>query len=79
MDAIQRAVAAAYGVTIIDILSPRRGRALEARKVAMWLSRRIIGCSYPALGRAFDRDHSTVLRGVREVDRAFREIPVASR
>jgi hypothetical protein len=67
--AIQNEVASAYGLTVMDLLSPRRGVALKARQEAMWWARRQTGASYPALGRAFDRDHSTVLYNVRLVER----------
>ncbi len=76
---IQGIVAKAYGVSRLDILSHRRGRALEARKQAMWIARRVTGLSYPALGRAFDRVHTTVLSNVRSVERAGRESLPAAR
>ena len=69
--AIQHTIAVACGVTVTDILSPRRGRALEARKLAMWLARRITRHSYPALGRAFNRDHTVVMRDVLAIERAI--------
>ncbi len=76
---IQGIVAKAYGVSRLDIISHRRGRALEARKRAMWIARRLTGLSYPALGRAFDRSHTTVLHNVRSGDQAGWGMPPAAR
>lgn len=59
------AVAAAAGITSREILSERRERrAVQARHAAMWLAREMSGYSYPAIGRAFRRDHTSVLYGV---------------
>jgi len=39
----------------------------EARKVAFFLTRALTSLSYPEMGRAFNRDHTTVIVGVRKV------------
>ena len=46
------------------------------RMATMWVCRELTGCSYPELGRAFYRDHATIINGVRkaEVDPAVQEI-----
>jgi len=67
--ALQQSVATHYGYTLEELLGPRRNRTLaKARHVAMLLARQQ-GLSYPELGRAFRRDHSTVISGVRSVRR----------
>lgn len=61
-------VAEFYGVTVAEILSPRRERRLsEPRHVAMWCAARLTGQSLPQLARAFRRDHTTIMYAVREV------------
>lgn len=65
--AIIAATAAECGVTEAQILSSQRQFAL-ARQVAMYLARRLTPASLPAIGRAFRRDHSTVLHAVRLIE-----------
>ena len=80
-------VSGAFGVSARDIVSPRRSaECLQARWAVYLLARELTTKSYPAIGRAIgDRDHSTVLEGVRraqkcaEESEAFRELVAASR
>jgi chromosomal replication initiator protein len=67
---IQRLVCARFGVTMLDLLSQRRHRAVaRPRQAAMWLCRHTTKFSLPQIGQAFgDRDHTTVLHAVRMVD-----------
>jgi chromosomal replication initiator protein len=64
---IQKLVAAAFGVTVCDLLSDRRRQAAQ-RQVAMWLCRHTTPCSLPTIGRAFSRDHTTVEYAIKRVD-----------
>ena len=61
--AIQRHVAAHYGVEVDNLVSPRRTRDLvRPRHVAMWLCRQLTRSSPAAIGRRFgDRDRKTVV------------------
>lgn len=62
-------VAALYGVDVEAIFSRARTKTVaEARLVAMWAARLRLGWSFPELGRAFERDHTTVLANCHEVD-----------
>ncbi|GEM_PF-6987605 len=62
------AVARTFGVSVDDLLEPSRQRRFtQARNVAYWLARELTGLSYPALGRAFGRHHTSVLSGYRRV------------
>ena len=46
----------------------RHHKVVQARQVAMYLCRQLLGISYPALGRVFGgKDHSTVLYGVNKI------------
>lgn len=66
MRAIARAVCAEWGVTLAELLSPRRDAGLvEARHAAWYLARHLNQASLPAIGRTFRRDHTTVLTGIR--------------
>jgi len=55
------------GVPILDLLSKRRLNADE-RHIAMYLSVRLLGCSYPEVGRAFGRDHTSVMYAVKKLE-----------
>lgn len=68
VDRIVANAADLYGVAVADILSPSRDRRVtNARQAACWLLRGH-GMSLPAIGRALDRDHTTVLYAVRRID-----------
>lgn len=67
---IQHRVAVAYGLDLRMLLSERRARHLaRPRQVAMWLCARLLpGLSLPQIGRAFRRDHTTVLHAIRKIE-----------
>ena len=66
---IQTLVCCSFGISQLDLLSRRRGRVqARPRQVAMWLARHATPCSLPEIGRAFDRDHTTVMHAIRQVD-----------
>ena len=67
ISAIKAAVVAHFGVAEIEMVSERRARRYSRpRQVAMMLARDLTLNSYPKIGREFgDRDHTTVLHGVR--------------
>jgi chromosomal replication initiator protein len=63
---IQSAVAEAWGISVMELLSHRRPKPLiQARAMAAGLARELTGASYPLLGREFDRDHTSILNAVR--------------
>lgn len=67
--AIAARVAALYGIDVEVIFSRARSKTVaEARLVTHWAARRRLGWSYPELGRAFDRDHSTIIQNVAELE-----------
>lgn len=70
IEAVRDAVAASCGLSAADLTSKTRTvRVAHARQVAMYLSRELVGASMPAIGRAFNRDHTTVLHAIRTVER----------
>lgn len=57
------------GVCARDIVGrDRSARTVAARQIAFWICRRSGVYSYPAIGRAFGRDHTCALRGARKAD-----------
>ena len=68
IDDILHTVANYYGVEYEDILSRRRHAALNlVRQIAMYLTWMIAQHSTPAIGRKFDRDHTTVMHAIRKI------------
>ena len=66
---IKRATAKYFGINVSDLNSDRREKELwRARAAAMYLCREMTKFSYPALGRAFNRDYSSVIRAVKKVE-----------
>lgn len=57
------------GVPAKDILGEkRRPDLVQARQIAMYLCRELLGHSYPVIGRMFGgKDHSTVMHGVKKI------------
>jgi hypothetical protein len=68
---IQQAVCLHYGVTLADLLSPRRPASIvRPRQVAVYLARELTLLSLPQIGARFGgRDHSTVLVTHRKISR----------
>jgi chromosomal replication initiator protein len=65
---LQRAVPEAFGLRRDDLIA--RCRTMEVafpRRVAMYLARELTGASLPQIGRAFNRDHATVLHACQHV------------
>ena len=57
------------GVPPKEILGEkRRPDLVQARQLAMYLCRELLGHSYPVIGRMFGgKDHSTVMHGVKKI------------
>lgn len=70
---IQEVVADFYGVTVFDMISERRDRAIAMpRQVAMFLCRTMTGKSLPRIGRMFLRDHTTIIHAVEKIGKQRR-------
>ncbi len=70
IDDIQRAVCHHFKLRSGDLSSKDRHKTIAlARHIAMYLCKQRLRASYPEIGRAFgNRDHTTVMSGVRKVD-----------
>lgn len=59
-----------FGVTVAMVVAKDRHKSATCvRHIAMYLCRTVTGASYPELGQLFRRDHSTVISGVRRIER----------
>ncbi|MGV6875899.1 helix-turn-helix domain-containing protein [Pseudochelatococcus sp. B33] len=79
--AIVAEVAHRHGVTMTDIVSHRRdARSSLARHIAMWRMHRETPLTMPQIGRILGgRDHTTILHGIRKIDRLIAEGKVVAR
>jgi chromosomal replication initiator protein len=65
-------VARAHGLEPNALTGKSRKQAItRPRNLALYLCRRHTDASYAELGRLFNRDHSTVMYGVDQVERAL--------
>jgi chromosomal replication initiator protein len=78
---IQEHAAAAFGVTLEDLLSASRAAGVAwPRQIAMYLARELTDESLPALGRAFgNRSHTTVVHACRRTAERMAQDPEAAR
>jgi chromosomal replication initiator protein len=73
IDLVQDLVGQYYQVSREDLLSrSRRRQIVQPRNLAMYLCRRHTRAPLEAIGRAFNRDHATVLYAVHAVERELR-------
>ncbi len=72
---ILEATAEVFNFTIEQITGGSRRRPLvDARQIAMFVTRNMTDLSYPEIGRAFgNRDHTTVIHAVRKIERTMTE------
>ena len=67
---IETIVSAFFGVTPADMHSSRKTRTVStARQVTMFLARRNTSMSYPEIGRAMGKNHSSVVLAVKRMER----------
>lgn len=71
-----REAAHACGVSASDVLGERRwAEVVEARHLAIWLTRQLTPLPQVRIGLAFNRDEATVLHSIRAVERRRRKDP----
>ena len=72
---IQEAISERFGVTLEELVSPRRSQSVAyPRQVAMYLSRELTDSSLPKIGKEFGgRDHTTVMHATSKITRLIRE------
>jgi hypothetical protein len=74
------AVSAHFAVPRMDLISARRDKYLsEARFAAYHLCREMTPFSYPQIGRAFRRDHTTVMNGIKRAAELMSDADFAKR
>ncbi len=76
-DIIKAETAAYFGFTVDELCSSTRTRALvNARQIAMYLTRELTELSLPKIGEAFGgRDHTTVIHANKKIQALIKERP----
>ena len=65
---IQKVVAEYFQIRPSDLLSKKRSRSIaRPRQIAITLAKELTNHSLPEIGKAFDRDHTTVLHANRKI------------
>jgi chromosomal replication initiator protein len=68
IELIQKTVAEHFDLRINDILSSKRPKNIaEPRMIAMYLSRQLTDHSFPDIGKAFGRNHATIMNALKKV------------
>lgn len=68
LDTIKRRVAEHFKIRVSDLCSARRTRSIaRPRQLAMSLAKELTRHSYPEIGDAFGKDHTTVLHACRKI------------
>jgi chromosomal replication initiator protein len=71
---IQRTVSGFFGLRLADMRARTRTKAVAfPRQIAMYFARQLTHASLTEVGRAFDKDHTTVLHAVTKIETLIRE------
>lgn len=80
---IAQHVASAFGVSLIDMMSVRRKshgvNMVDARRMYFYLARKYTPASYPMIGNAIDKDHTTAMNGYNKAPLNFADASWCSR
>ena len=77
VDRIIARVSANYGLTPADIKSRKKTKEIaNARHICIYIIRNITDLSLPAIGRIFDRDHSTVMSSLAVIEEERKKSPI---
>ena len=69
IDMVQKFVANYYRLKLTDLKGRNSSKAIAGpRQIAMFLCRTLTDASLPQIGKAFGRDHSTVVHSIRKVE-----------
>lgn len=68
MEKIERAISTVSGVPIEAIRGTSRDAAIVSARHAVWYATRVYaGYSLPRIGEIYDRDHTTIMNGIRRI------------
>ena len=78
-DLIIKIITDYYGVTMEDLRSKRKSRDISIpRQVSMYLLRQYTDMTFDDIGDYLDKDHSTVMSGVRKIEKMIGQDPTTA-
>ncbi|KXB45461.1 replication initiator protein DnaA [Tissierellia bacterium KA00581] len=73
IDLIKETVAKYFKINISDLSSKNRSSSISyPRQVAMYLCRNMLDCALGNIGDAFEKDHTTIMHGVKQIDKKIK-------
>ena len=77
VDTIKLVVCNDYNISMGDMDSECRASSLaRPRQLAMYLARTMTSASFPDIGRSFNKDHTTIMHGVKNIQRHLDNDPI---
>ncbi|MBO4548169.1 MAG: chromosomal replication initiator protein DnaA [Abditibacteriota bacterium] len=74
VEGVIKLAAEEFGVSEEDITGTSKVKEItQARQTAMYLTREITGMSFPQIGRAFGKDHSTVMHNFNKIEKQLED------
>jgi len=74
INVILQAICDYFQISIDDLTGKKRNKdVLLPRQIGMYLAKEMTGCSFPEIGSAFGRDHSTVIHAYEKIKEEVRE------
>jgi chromosomal replication initiation ATPase DnaA len=67
VEAVTLRAAIEHGVEPADIMSERRLQKIAIARMTAWKRLRDLGYSLPSIGKAYNRDHTSILSGLRRL------------
>ena len=68
-DLIKETVSKYFKIEVSDLSSKNRANSIAyPRQVAMYLCRNMLDCALGNIGSAFEKDHTTIMHGVKKID-----------
>ena len=69
IDLIKETVSKYFKIEVSDLSSKNRANSIAyPRQVAMYLCRNMLDCALGNIGSAFEKDHTTIMHGVKKID-----------
>lgn len=73
IDFVKETVASYYKINVSDLSSKNRASSIALpRQVAMYLCRNMIDCALGVIGNSFEKDHTTIMHGVKQIDKKIK-------
>ena len=73
IDLKKEVVADYYKIEVSDLSSKNRSSSIAyPRQIAMYLCRNMLDCALGNIGAAFEKDHTTIMHGVKQIDKKIK-------